>query len=149
MYFDRVPANITLGMKIHLNLSVTDLDASVRFYRTLLQSAPLKHYDDYALFVTEDPGLELALDVDTNFVTDKETHFGIVVTSAESVKAAAARLQEAGFASELQLNNTCCYARQSKVWTRDPDGRSWEIYVVHEETTVRKIADPTLECNPA
>jgi catechol 2,3-dioxygenase-like lactoylglutathione lyase family enzyme len=136
-------------MKIHLNLSVANLDASVRFYETLLQAVPLKHYDDYALFVTEDPGLELALDVDSDFVKDKDTHFGVVVTSTDSVKAAADRLQEAGFVAELQLNNTCCYARQSKVWTRDPDGRSWEIYVVHEETSVRKIPDPALECKSA
>ncbi len=51
-------------MKMHLNLATRDLDASVAFYRTLLQSEPAKHYADYALFLTESPGLELALDLD-------------------------------------------------------------------------------------
>ena len=46
-------------MKTHLHLSTRDLDESVAFYRTLLGSEPRKSYGDYALFVTEDPGLEL------------------------------------------------------------------------------------------
>ena len=126
-------------MKFHLNIPVTDLDKSVRFFKALLQTDPRKHYDDYALFVCEDPGLELALDLEPNLVVDRETHFGVVATSADDVKSAAARLEQAGFTVELQLDKICCYARQTKVWTHDPDGRSWEFYVVHEETTVRKV----------
>jgi catechol 2,3-dioxygenase-like lactoylglutathione lyase family enzyme len=49
-------------MKMHLNLATRDLDASVVFYRTLLLAEPTKHYADYALFLTDKPGLELALD---------------------------------------------------------------------------------------
>jgi catechol 2,3-dioxygenase-like lactoylglutathione lyase family enzyme len=44
-------------MKMHLNLATRDLDASVAFYRTLLLAEPAKHFADYALFVTEEPGL--------------------------------------------------------------------------------------------
>jgi catechol 2,3-dioxygenase-like lactoylglutathione lyase family enzyme len=131
--------NVADDMKVHVNLPVSDLERSVRFYGTLLRTAPLKHYDDYALFVSEDPGLELALKLEPNPAVDRRTHFGIVAASADDIQAAAARLQDAGFEAELQLNETCCYARQTKVWTKDPDGRNWEIYVVHEETAVRKI----------
>ena len=51
-------------MRMHLNLATRDLDASVEVYRTLLLSEPAKHYADYALFLTEQPGLELTLDFD-------------------------------------------------------------------------------------
>jgi hypothetical protein len=29
---------------------------------------------------------------------------------------------------------TCCYARQDKIWVRDPDGTPWEVFVTHEDT---------------
>ncbi len=51
-------------MKLHLNFATHDLGASVAFYRTLLQSDPAKQFEDYALFLTDTPGLELALDRD-------------------------------------------------------------------------------------
>ena len=49
-------------MKMHLNLATRDLDASVAFYSTLLGATPAKKLADYALFITGQPGLELALD---------------------------------------------------------------------------------------
>jgi hypothetical protein len=50
-------------MKTHLNLATAKLTASVAFYRTLLNTAPVKVLADYALFVTEEPAMELALDL--------------------------------------------------------------------------------------
>jgi len=47
-------------MRMHLNLATRDLDASVAFYRTLLLSETAQHHADYALFLTDQPGLELA-----------------------------------------------------------------------------------------
>ncbi|MGH7660153.1 MAG: ArsI/CadI family heavy metal resistance metalloenzyme [Vulcanimicrobiaceae bacterium] len=129
-------------MKFHLSIPVSDLDKSVLFFKTFLQTEPTKHYDDYALFISEDPGLELALHLDASVVVDREPHFGVLAGSGEAVKSAAARLEDAGFSVELQPDKTCCYARQTKVWTHDPDGRSWEIYFVHEETALRKGPSP-------
>jgi len=51
-------------MKMHLSLATRDIDASVAFYATLLGAEPAKKLVDYALFVTERPSLELALDLD-------------------------------------------------------------------------------------
>lgn len=50
-------------MKMHLNLAVTDLAKSVDFYSTLFDTKPVKLLGDYALFISDNPGLELALDV--------------------------------------------------------------------------------------
>jgi catechol 2,3-dioxygenase-like lactoylglutathione lyase family enzyme len=49
-------------MKTHLNLATANLDRSVGFYSTLLDAKPTKVLADYALFITDQPGLELALD---------------------------------------------------------------------------------------
>jgi catechol 2,3-dioxygenase-like lactoylglutathione lyase family enzyme len=120
-------------MKMHLNLATRDLDASVAFYGTLLGAPPAKKFADYALFVTDEPALELALDLDRGAVAGRGQHFGIVVDSTDAVDAQITRLQGAGYAVDVEREETCCYALQTKVWASDPDGRRWETYVVHEE----------------
>jgi catechol 2,3-dioxygenase-like lactoylglutathione lyase family enzyme len=124
-------------MKMHLNLATRDLDASVAFYRTLLLAEPAKHYADYALFLTEQPGLELALDRDPETMVREGAHYGIVVENTADVDAAIARLKAAGYPVDVEKAETCCYAVQNKVWATDPDGRRWETYFVVAETEER------------
>lgn len=130
-------------MKTHLNFATADLHGSVAFYSTLLQVAPVKHLADYALFVTEDPGLELALDLNPESAGIHGAHYGVVVESAEDVDRAIERLQAAGLETLVEREETCCYAKQTKVWAQDPDGRRWEVYTVHEETSVRDDENTT------
>ncbi|HYK54684.1 MAG TPA: ArsI/CadI family heavy metal resistance metalloenzyme [Candidatus Eremiobacteraceae bacterium] len=127
-------------MKTHMNFATRDLAKSVDFYKTLLDAQPLKSLDDYALFVTDDPGLELALDLNRK-ATPGHEHYGLVVDSTAEVDRAAARLSEAGLAIDLEREEVCCYAKQTKVWATDPDGRRWEVYTVLEETEQRDASD--------
>lgn len=124
-------------MKTHLNLATTDLDKSVAFYSALLGAAPSKMLSDYALFVTEQPGLELALDVRGRVESANDVHYGVCVESSSDVDTAIARLEKAGLVSSTEREETCCYANQTKVWAIDPEGRRWEVYTVHEETQER------------
>ncbi|HEX3368590.1 MAG TPA: ArsI/CadI family heavy metal resistance metalloenzyme [Candidatus Cybelea sp.] len=128
-------------MKTHLNFATTDLAASVEFYSTLLNARPKKLLVDYALFITDRPGLELALDAVDSAPRLSDDHYGVFVETVEEIERAAARLEEAGFASSLQREQTCCYANQTKVWTTDPTGRRWEVYTVHEDTGARNSPD--------
>jgi catechol 2,3-dioxygenase-like lactoylglutathione lyase family enzyme len=130
-------------MKMHLNLATRDLQGSVAFYSTLLDASPAKKLDDYALFITEQPGLELALDLDSEAQAGYGDHFGIVVESVDAVDAQIARLKNAGYAVDVERKETCCYANQTKVWAADPEGRRWETYVVHEDTEARDAQDGT------
>lgn len=134
-------------MKTHLNLATTDLNRSVLFYSTLLQSTPQKQLSDYALFVTENPGLELALDLRDSVRPGADAHFGIFVESGDQVERAIERLSKAGFTTEVEREETCCYAKQTKVWTADPQGRRWEVYTVHEETEGRDDPGECACCN--
>jgi catechol 2,3-dioxygenase-like lactoylglutathione lyase family enzyme len=120
-------------MKTHLNLRTRDLDASVAFYRSLLNSEPTKYHNDYALFLTESPGLELALTLDPRAKGSSDVHYGIAVESPEAVETTIARLKDAGLSIEIETRETCCYAVQDKVWATDPDGRRWETYYVVAE----------------
>jgi catechol 2,3-dioxygenase-like lactoylglutathione lyase family enzyme len=130
-------------MKTHLSLPTSDLAKSVWFYATLLDAKPAKRFDDYALFIAEQPGLELALAVAQYVSPTPDTHYGIVVESAAAVETAIERLERAGLVSSIERDETCCYARQTKVWTVDPDGRPWEVYTVHEDTDERDVRDAT------
>jgi catechol 2,3-dioxygenase-like lactoylglutathione lyase family enzyme len=134
-------------MKTHLNFATTDLDRSVAFYRTLLDAAPVKHYDDYALFITERPGLELALDVHPHANAGESAHYGVVVDSTKHVDDAIARFTNANYAIDVEREETCCYAVQTKVWASDPDGRRWEIYTVHEDVEPETQEDACSSCH--
>lgn len=128
-------------MKTHLNLATTDLLRSVAFYSVLLDAKPTKVLSDYALFVTDEPGMELALDLRTSVVPTSDAHYGIYVESTGDVERAIERLSVAGLATSVEREETCCYANQTKVWATDPDGRHWEVYTVHEETDQKIEAD--------
>jgi hypothetical protein len=82
-------------------------------------------------------GLALALDLDSHTDVREGAHYGVVVEKPEEVDAAIARLRDAGYAVDVETEETCCYAVQNKVWATDPDGRRWETYYVLEETAER------------
>jgi catechol 2,3-dioxygenase-like lactoylglutathione lyase family enzyme len=124
-------------MKTHLSLTTTHLERSVEFYSALLDARPAKQLQDYALFVTESPGLELALDLSEAVSSAHDAHYGIQVDSAVDVDHAIERLDRLGLVASIERNETCCYASQTKVWATDPEGRSWEIYTVHADTEER------------
>jgi catechol 2,3-dioxygenase-like lactoylglutathione lyase family enzyme len=127
-------------MKTHLSLPTRDIAAGVAFYQTLLAQPPAKHYDDYALFVSETPGIELVLELDPSASVPDGQHYGIAADTTDEVEHAIARLEAAGYATEIERGETCCYAVQTKVWASDPDGRRWETYFVIEEVEARDDA---------
>ena len=53
--------------------------------------------------------------------------------STDDVLAAKERLVAAGLAAFDEMDTTCCYARQDKIWVRDPDGTPWEVFATHED----------------
>ncbi|HTU82096.1 MAG TPA: ArsI/CadI family heavy metal resistance metalloenzyme [Candidatus Acidoferrales bacterium] len=126
-------------MKIHLNLATADLERSVAFYSTLLDAAPAKVFEDYALFVTERPALELALDLRESAPLGSGAHYGICVDDAAEVERAISRLDARGLVASIEREEICCYANQTKVWAVDPDGRPWEVYTVHADTAEESV----------
>jgi catechol 2,3-dioxygenase-like lactoylglutathione lyase family enzyme len=132
-------------MKTHLSLPTRDIAAGVVFYQTLLATAPAKHYTDYALFVSDSPGLELVLELDPAARAPASEHYGIAADTSDEVEQTIARLEAAGYPIDIERGETCCYAVATKVWASDPDGRRWETYFVSEETEARN-AEPEA-CN--
>jgi hypothetical protein len=57
------------------------------------------------------------------------------VLGVDAVDTEQTRLAGTGLASVDERDTTCCYARQDKFWVQGaPDGESWEIYTVLEDS---------------
>ena len=60
--------------------------------------------------------------------------------STVDVLAAKERLVAAGLAAFDEMDTTCCYARQDKIWVHDPDGTPWEVFATHEDVEEHSTA---------
>ena len=120
--------------RLHVNLAVTDLTASVRFYSALFDAAPTLLKGDYAKWMLEDPRVNFA--VSTRGEAAGIDHLGIQVEDADELDEVYARLQAAGGAALDEGETSCCYARSTKQWINDPQGVAWETFLTHGESPV-------------
>jgi catechol 2,3-dioxygenase-like lactoylglutathione lyase family enzyme len=131
------------ALRPHLAINVSDLDRSLPFYSALFGDLPEKLRPGYAKFSVADPALNLTLNEAQAADLGAFNHGGIEVDDTEAVLAAKARLVEAGLATFDEMDTTCCYARQDKIWVRDPDGAPWEVFTRHEDSAVAGHGGPT------
>lgn len=115
--------------RVQLALNVTDLEAAIAFYSKLFATEPAKVRPGYANFAVIDPPLKLVL-IEGQFAGGTLNHLGVEVGSTAEVAGAQARLVDAGLATAVEDEVTCCYAVQDKVWVDGPDAEPWEIYTV-------------------
>jgi catechol 2,3-dioxygenase-like lactoylglutathione lyase family enzyme len=135
-----------MNPSIHIALNVSDIDRSVAFYSRLF-GEPAKVKPGYAKFVSEEPGLHLALQEGLGAAGGGPlSHLGIRVSSTADVLRRRADLLEKGLTGEDEIGTTCCYARQDKFWVSDPDGNRWEIYAVLEDVEEQPRAEAAACC---
>ena len=121
-------------LRPHLALTVSDVEHSLAFYSALFGVEPTKVRPGYAKFELAEPALNLTLNEGARSAElGAFNHAGIQVSSTDDVLMARMRLQNAGLATFDEMDTTCCYARQDKIWVTAPDGESWEVFVTHEE----------------
>lgn len=131
-------------VRFHLSLNVPDLAQAVEFYALLFGQQPAKRHDDYAKFDLDDPPVVFSLAPHPPGPGATLSHLGLRVSSDETIARFRERLEAAGVCCEAQDNTTCGYARQNKLWVRDPFGNFWEVYRVEEDVrpeAVRKSLD--------
>jgi catechol 2,3-dioxygenase-like lactoylglutathione lyase family enzyme len=121
-------------MRSHLSLSVQDVPRAVDFYTRLFGVAPQKQTSRYAKFDLTEPALNFSLVEGAE--PSRVSHLGIEAANAGEFAALGERLRTAGIASREERDTNCCYARQDKLWFRDPDGNPWEVFLVHEQLPV-------------
>ena len=132
-------------LKPHVSLNVSNVDASVAFYEKVFQVTATKRRPGYAKFDLLEPNLNLSMQ-EAPRTGVNASHFGVQVASSEDVAAAWTRFKEAGLKTLTEENTECCYALQDKVWVEDPDGNSWEVFVVKGEATVMERSASKAGC---
>jgi len=120
-------------MRLQLALNVANLEQAVDYYTRILGVDVHKREPGYANFVVDDPGLKLVL-FEAPGATDRLNHLGFEVFADTEVQAAADRLAAAAVPHVGQSAEVCCYARQNKVISHDPQGLMWEWYRVIEDS---------------
>jgi catechol 2,3-dioxygenase-like lactoylglutathione lyase family enzyme len=113
--------------RVQLALNVDNLDAAITFYSKLFNTEPAKRRPGYANFAVSEPPLKLVL-IENPGKGGSFNHLGVEVESSETVRAEIARLAKAGLFTEQEMNTTCCFAVQDKVWVTAPDDEKWEVY---------------------
>jgi len=128
--------------RLHVHVSVDDLEQSIRFYSALFAAEPCVAKPDYAKWMLDDPRVNFAISA-----RGREPgldHLGIEVESAEELSEVYGRLKQADRPVLEEGATTCCYAKSEKAWISDPQGLLWESFFTMGESTVYGD-DPALE----
>lgn len=115
--------------RIQLALNVDDLDEAIAFYSALFDTTPAKVKPGYANFAVADPPVKLVL-IENPGHGGTINHLGVEVDSSDTVHSEIARLAGNGLFTDEEINTTCCFATQDKVWVSGPAGERWEVYTV-------------------
>lgn len=115
--------------RVQLALNVEDLDEAIVFYTKLFGTEPAKVKPGYANFAIVQPPLKLVL-IENPRHGGTLNHLGVEVADSDTVHSEITRLTNEGLFTEEELNTTCCFAAQDKVWVTGPGDERWEIYTV-------------------
>ncbi len=120
--------------RLHVHVSVENLDHSIGFYSALFAARPSMVKPDYAKWMLDDPRVNFAISMRGN-ATGLD-HLGIQVENSEELQEVYGRLRQAGSAMLEVGPTTCCYAKSEKSWVDDPTGIAWETFLTSGESTV-------------
>src|SRR5689334_17519666 len=119
--------------RMHVHVSVEDLDKSIGFYSALFAAQPAVVKPDYAKWMLDDPRVNFA--ISTRGRQPGLDHLGIQVESQDELQEVYGRLRAAGGDIIEQGQTACCYAQSEKSWIDDPAGISWETFFSPRERT--------------
>src|SRR3981189_1742734 len=98
--------------RLHVHVSVKDLAASIRFYQTLFDAAPVVTKTDYAKWMLEDPRVNFA--ISTHRQPVGVNHLGFQVDTDEELRGMHTQLHAADARLVQEDEQPCCYARSDK-----------------------------------
>lgn len=112
--------------RMHVHVSVIDLEASIRFYSELFAAEPTVREVDYAKWMLDDPRVNFA--ISQRGAAAGIDHLGIQAEDSVKLEEVHARLQRANRPVLEEGGTTCCYAKSDKYWVTDPQGVAWETF---------------------
>ena len=112
--------------RMHIHLSVSDLDSNIKFYSTMFGIEPTILKSDYAKWRLEDPSVNFA-------ISDKGrenglNHLGLELDSDGELETVHQRIEENNLESLEEKSAQCCYSESDKYWVLDPQGIPWENF---------------------
>jgi hypothetical protein len=119
--------------RMHVHVSVDDLQTAIGFYSTLFAAEPSVIKPDYAKWMLDDPRVNFAISM--RGARTGLNHLGIQVESETELAEVYGRLNKAGAPVLEEGKTTCCYAKSEKSWIDDPAGISWETFLTTGEAT--------------
>ena len=120
--------------RVHMHVSVPDMDEAIRFYGNLFNAPPTAVRDDYAKWFLDDPGINFAVSLNTSPDRTGLDHVGIQADTRDEFAALDQRLQENEPDADVEGCVHCCYAVSDKTSVVDPAGLVWETYVTHSDS---------------
>jgi predicted lactoylglutathione lyase len=118
--------------RMHVHVSVDDLQRSVVFYSALFAAEPSVVKADYAKWMLDDPRVNFAISIRGR--QPGLDHLGIQAENRDELREIYGRLHKAGGTVVEQGQTTCCYAKSEKAWIDDPAGISWETFLTTGES---------------
>lgn len=112
--------------RMHIHISVDDLNKSIHFYNSLFGTSPTVEKPDYAKWMLDDPLVNFA--ISQRGTKTGLDHIGIQTDCDEELAEIKSRLDQAELSTLTQEGTTCCYAKSDKHWVIDPTGIAWETY---------------------
>ena len=111
--------------RMHVHVSVPNIDNAIGFYSALFATKPAVVKDDYAKWMLDDPRMNFA--ISTRGREPGLDHLGIQVENQTNcMKSTGAARRQAN--CHRTRPTTCCYAQSEKSWIDDPAGISWETF---------------------
>ena len=118
--------------RLHIHLSVDDLERSIIFHSALFGVEPMKQKPDYAKWMLDNPAVSFA--ISARGATPGLDHLGIQAESEFEMSVLRTRMEAAAMQTFDDGEATCCFAKADKTWVQDPSGIAWETYLTMEET---------------
>lgn len=112
--------------RLHIHISVENIDESIAFYTAQLQAEPMKVKEDYAQWLVDDLSLNFA--ISTRGYEKGVNHLGIQYESDKALEDAQQIFEAKGIKGKEDKDATCCYKTSNKYWLKDPIGIIWENY---------------------
>ena len=146
--------------RLHVHVSVDDLEQSPRFDSTLFAAEPTVVKDDYVKWMLDDPRVNFAISTRPSGRPDRAgiSHLGIQAEDETELAEVYDRLTRAERPTVEAKTTTCCYAQSDKQWIADPQGVPWETFYTYGEapSTAKvlweKLREATMRagcCEPA
>jgi catechol 2,3-dioxygenase-like lactoylglutathione lyase family enzyme len=130
--------------RLHINLHVTDLEESVKFYSGLFGAEPVVLKKDYAKWAGDNPSMNFSISLSE---TQKGiNHLGIETDSGDELHTLYNRLDQLKGRRTEEGDTVCCYAKSHKNWIRDPQEVEWEIFHTYGESDTYSNRETDTAC---